>query len=100
MIVGQMLLPVALLLMIMYYMVGFNSMPDFWPFALSVLVLNIAGTVIRHYLGVYAIVPNIAILIGGIALIHKLEVKQVAKSVGIYALIMIIFRIIKAMILS
>jgi hypothetical protein len=73
--------------LILYYVVGYQALPDFWPLAISILVLNILGAALRHYWGLYAFIPNLIIFSIGIAFFHKLEFKQVIKSVVIFLVV-------------
>ncbi|MFO7896551.1 MAG: hypothetical protein R6U84_06445 [Candidatus Cloacimonadales bacterium] len=86
--------------MILYYVVGYHALPDFWPLAITILVLNIAGAALRHYWGLYAFIPNLIIFSAGIAFFHKLEFRQVLKSVVIFLVLRQVWELAKTKLLS
>ncbi len=83
----NLLIPVAIFWLILYYIVGYEALPDFRLLVTSIVFLNLLNTVLRYYLGYYAFIPNVIILAFGITIIHKLDFKQVLKSTIIFLIL-------------
>ena len=80
-----------LMWLVMYYVLGIHTVPDFKPLILVLFILSIITTIIYNIIGAFAIIPNIIIFSGAIKLIYKLDNIETLKIVGIYQALKIIF---------
>ena len=81
----------AILWVILYYIVGENSVPSFRPLFLVLLLASIIATILRSFIGIFAIVPNFIIYSGSLTLFFGLDFKQTLKAVGIFSVLIFIF---------
>ena len=92
-IIGLLFYP-ALLWIILYFVLGENSVPPFRSLFLTLFIVNIIALIFQSLLGIFSLVPNFLLFTGLLTMIFKLDFKQTLIAVGIFECIILLFQLI------